>query len=354
MQIVVGLLCNSDGRPLAVRVFKGNTKDETTVLGQVEELKQDFGVQEMVFIGDRGMITSKRLEDLKGEGYNWLTTITALKRSDMMTLIEDTKHPIQLSLFDEKNLAEVMEGGRRYILCHNPLRKAEDAATRKRLLTKTEEKLQSIANNVRDGRLKHRDKIAKRLYRWINHWQMERYFRVSYGEGRFEFSRNEAEIERYAVLDGCYVISTDVAIEDMDKEEVRDRYKSLAKVEKAFKAMKSDDLMMRPIRHWNPKRVEGHIFMCMLAYLVTWEVRKRLGELLMRNPKTRECEGESLRKIWRNLNKIKLGRIDADGRGIMDISTLTQQQKKILLALNAQIRAKERNRLGLCRQKKRA
>jgi transposase len=277
-----------------------------------------------------------------------------LKRSDMMRLIEDTKHPIQLSLFDKQNLAEVIEGGRRYILCHNPLRKDEDATTRKRLLAKTEKKLQSIADNVQNGRLKNKDKIARRFYRWINHWGMERFFSVSYDEGSFEFSRNNAEIERYEVLDGCYVISSDVTQDNMDKEEVRARYKSLAKVEQAFKAMKTDDLMMRPIRHWNPKRVEGHIFVCMLAYLVTWEVRKQLGELLKRDPKTRECEGDSLRKIWRSLNKIKLGKIDADGRGIMDISTLTQPQKKILKSLNAQIKAKERNQLGLCRQKKRA
>ncbi len=351
-QIVVGLLTSSEGRPLAVRVFKGNTKDDTTVLGQIEELKKDFGVKEMVFVGDRGMITSKRLEDLQSEGFNWLKTITALRRSDMMKLIEDIEHPLQLSLFDEKNLAEVIEGGRRYVLCHNPKRKQEDAVVRKRLLEKTEEKLLSLAKNVRNGRLKKKDKIAKRLYRWINHWNMERFFTVSYDEGCFEFSRNEEEIERYAVLDGCYVITTDIAKQDMEKEEVRDRYKSLAKVEKAFKAMKTDDLMMRPIRHWNPERVEGHVFMCMLAYLVVWETRKRAGELLARAPKTRECEGNSLREIWRTLNKIKLGKIDAGGNKIMDISNLTSYQKRILKTLNAQIKKKDRDRFGLCRLKK--
>jgi transposase len=354
LQIVVGLLTNSEGRPLAVRVFKGNTKDDTTVLGQIEELKEDFGVKEMVFVGDRGMITSKRLEDLESEGYNWLKTITALKRSDMMRLIEDIEHPLQLSLFDEKNLAEVMEGGQRYVLCHNPLRKEEDAAVRMRLLEKTEKKLQSIAKNVHDGRLKKKDKIAKRLYCWINHWKMERFFTVNYDEGHFEFSRKEKEIERYAVLDGCYVITTDIEKQNMEKEEVRDRYKSLSKVEKAFKAMKTDDLMMRPIRHWNPERVEGHVFMCMLAYLVVWETRKRAAELLTRDPQTRECEADSLREIWRTLSKIKLGTIDADGNKIIDISSLTSYQKKILKVLNAQIKVKERSRLGICRQKKRS
>jgi transposase len=352
LQIVVGLLCNHEGRPLAVRVFRGNTKDETTVLGQIQELKSDFGVEEMVFVGDRGMLTGKRLEDLQADDYDWLKTITALKRSDMMKLVEDEKHPLQLGLFDKKGLAEVVEGERRYILCHNPLRKDEDAAVRLRLLTKTEEKLQSLAGNVRDGRLKDKDKIARRLYRWINRWGMEKFFKVNYAEGKFEYSRREEEIERYAVLDGCYVIVTDVAASEMDKREVLERYKSLAQVEQAFRAMKSDDLMLRPIRHRLTGRVEGHVFMCMLAYLVTWEMRRRLVKLLQRHPKTRECEADSLREIWRELHQIKLGRIDAADKELTDISILTQQQITILKALGAQIKDTERISLGLCRQEK--
>ena len=261
LQIVVGLLCNGEGRPLAVRVFKGNTKDETTVLGQIEELKDDFGVTEMVFVGDRGMIASKRLEDLEADGYGWLKTITALKRSDMMALVEDEEHPIRLGLFDVMNLREV--------------------------------------------------------------------------------------------VDGCYVIITDIPEESMDKEEVLRRYKSLYEVEKAFRTMKTSNLMMRPIRHWNPKRVEGHVFMCMLAYLIVWESRNRLRNLLERDTETRECEGDSLREIWKALNKIKLGIIDCDGRKVTEISALTTRQKRILKALNAQIMTKERIRLGLRRHKKR-
>ncbi len=353
LQIVVGLLCNSEGRPLAVRVFKGNTKDETTVLDQVDQLKEDFGVQEMVFVGDRGMITSKRLEELQAEEYNWLKTITALKRSDMMRLVNEAGHPVQLGLFDEKDLAEVVENDQRYILCHNPLRKYEDAATRLRLLEKTQAKLQSIADNVRDGRLKVKDKIARRLYRWLNHWNMERFFEVSYEEGKFEFSRKEDEIKRYEVLDGCYVIKTDVCRESMDKQEVVNRYRSLAKVEQAFRAMKSDDLMMRPIRHWNAKRVEGHVFMCMLAYLVTWQTRNLLADMFKRDQQTRECEADSLREIWETLREIKLGSIDADGSRIIDISHMNAKQKKILKFLNAQFRTKDRDCLGLGRQEKR-
>ncbi len=271
----------------------------------------------------------------------------------MMRLVNEAGHPVQLGLFDEKDLAEVVENDQRYILCHNPLRKYEDAATRLRLLEKTQAKLQSIADNVRDGRLKVKDKIARRLYRWLNHWNMERFFEVSYEEGKFEFSRKEDEIKRYEVLDGCYVIKTDVCRESMDKQEVVNRYRSLAKVEQAFRAMKSDDLMMRPIRHWNAKRVEGHVFMCMLAYLVTWQTRNLLADMFKRDQQTRECEADSLREIWETLREIKLGSIDADGSRIIDISHMNAKQKKILKFLNAQFRTKDRDCLGLGRQEKR-
>ena len=167
------------------------------------------------------MITSKRIADLESEDFRWVKYITALKRQEMMRLVEDVEHPIQLSLFDHQNLVEVVEANKRYILCHNPLRKAEDEAVRLRLLEKTEKKLQSIHNNVMDGRLKNKDKIARKLYRWINKWNMERFFSVQYGHGHFEFSRNEEEIERYAVLDGCYVIVTNVAADDLDTQAVR-------------------------------------------------------------------------------------------------------------------------------------
>ncbi|MDI6795182.1 MAG: hypothetical protein QME81_20345, partial [bacterium] len=148
MQIIIGLLTTSCGRPVAVRVLEGNTADQSTVIDQINQLRDDFGVKEMIFVGDRGMITRRRIEEITNGDYKWLDYITALKRSEMMACVEDENHPIQLSLFDTQNISEVVDGNKRYILCHNPLREDEDALVRNRLLDKTEAKLQSIADNV--------------------------------------------------------------------------------------------------------------------------------------------------------------------------------------------------------------
>jgi len=249
MIIVIGLVTDSQGCPIAIRVFKGNTSDQTTVMDQVKELKDEFGIHDMTFVGDRGMITSKRISDLEGDEYSWVKYITALRRKDMMDFVEEDTHPIQLSLFDHNNLVEVSHEGKRYILCHNPLRKEEDQETRLILLSKTEEKLQSIANNVQDGRLKKKDKIARRLYRWINKWNMERFFTVKYEVGFFEFSRKEEEIERYSVLDGCYVVTSNLEEQKMSCNELHQQYKDLKYVENAFRSMKVSIVNLRPIRH---------------------------------------------------------------------------------------------------------
>ncbi len=344
--IIIGLLTNSDGRPLAIRVFKGNTSDQTTVIAQIKELKEEFAIQEVVFVGDRGMITSKRISELDSEDFDWVKYITALKREDMMRFVEEAGHPIQLSLFDRTKLVEVTYNGKRYILCHNPLRTEEDKTTRLRLLEKTEEKLLSIENNVKTGRLKKKDKIARRLYRWINKWKMERFFTVEYGEGAFQFSRDKEEIERYSVLDGCYVVTSNVDKQQMDPQEIHEKYKDLKYVENAFRSMKVSDLFLRPIRHWSETRVRGHVFMCMLAYLVVWEVRNRLSPILQRNLITRECEGDSLREVWDCMKQITIGRITIADIEFEQISNLTKRQLKILKLLRTHITKKAKN---LCR-----
>lgn len=348
MIIVIGLLTNSQGRPIAIRVFSGNTNDQTTVLSQVKELRDEFGVKELVFVGDRGMITSKRIGELESDDYTWVKYITALKRKEMMDFVGDTTHPIQLSLFDHQNLVAVNHDGKRYVLCHNPLRTEEDRTTRLCLLEKTEEKLRCIATSVSSGRLKKKDKIARRLYRWINKWNMERFFRVTYDEGEFEYSRNEEVIKSYEVLDGCYVITSNVEPKEMNTIELHAKYKDLKYVENAFRSMKVSDIVMRPVRHWNVTRVRGHVFMCMLAYLVIWEAKKRLHPLLEREPDTRDCEGKSLREIWSELRRITIGRIELGLESFEQISTVTKEQQKILNLLKVSMNKKAKN---LCRQK---
>jgi len=347
MQIVIGLLCDSEGRPVSAQVFEGNTADQSVVMSQVDALRDKFGVREIVFVGDRGMITSKRIEELGGKNYEWARYITAIRRSDMMEMVEDETHPIQIGLFDEKNLVEVREGNTRHILCHNPMRKERDAAVRLRLIEKTEEKLASIETNVREGRLKKKEKIEKRLWRWINRWGMERFFTVEADEGRFSWRRNEEQIERYGRLDGCYVITTNIKPENMQTAEVVARYKSLQKVEKAFRSMKTTDLFVRPIRHWNAGRVKGHVFVCMLAYMVTWEARRCLSEFLKRDPLTRECEGGSLREIWKTLSGVKIGVLKIGTKSVEQLNPLTTTQKQLLKSLGASLNKKEQERLSL-------
>ena len=316
-------------------------------MDQIRQLRDDFGIQEMIFVSDRGMITHKRIEDITNGDYKWLDYITALKRSEMISCVEDENHPIQLGLFDTKNLAEVIFGDKRYILCHNPLRENEDALTRNRLLDKTEAKLQSIADSVYKGRLKNKDKIAHRLYRWINKWGMERFFKIGYDHGYFNFQRDQDEIKRYARLDGCYVIVTSLSKDRMEAEEARARYKELKQVEKAFRSMKTADLFDRPIRHWNSDRVRGHVFMCVLAYLIIWEARRCLDDMLQRDPEARQCDSKSFREIWEVLARISIGYINLPGQQIEQISTINDHQSKILKKLSVSLDKKARERLSL-------
>jgi transposase len=324
-------MTDSKGCPIAVEVFKGNTSDQTTVVGQITKLREEFGLKEIVFIGDRGMITSSRIEEIEKEDVKKrIDYITALQRGEMMEMIENKDCPVQLELFDEKNPGEVWYEGRRYILCYSSLRKERDAGTREQLMAKTEEKLLSIKNNVESGRIKNKEVILKRAYRWINRWKMGRFYKIEIGEGKFHYEENKEELSRYKRLDGCYVIVTSVDEKRMKKEEIKKRYKSLSQVEEAFRTMKTDDLQTRPIRHWTEARVRGHVFMCMLAYRLVYEARERLSGILERDNKTRYTAYGSLREVWESLEKISVGHIRIAGKLYEQISKISDREKKIL------------------------
>jgi len=333
-QIVYGAITDDFGCPIGIKVFEGNTKDETTVLGQIDELRAEFEIEEVVFVGDRGMITASKVDAIKAPKYrSWLSYITAVKRSDMMDMADDPNHPIQIGLFDQSELAEVCHKGIRYVLCHNPLKKEEDAQTRKRLLEKTEEKLNSISNQVKKKRLKNKDKIAKRLYRWINRWKMERFFTVTYNEGVFEFSLDQDKVDHYSKLDGCYVVTTDMEASEMDKKEIVSRYKSLSKVEQLFRTMKTTEIMVRPIRRWNPERVKGHLFVCMLAYLIIWHFRQKFHSFLDREPTTKTCVGGSLREILDSLKQIQIATLKIGDSEVRQVGSLTEYHRQLFKAL---------------------
>ena len=353
MQIVIGLLTHSDGRPIAVEVFEGNTSDQTTVMERIDTMRTDFRINEMIFIGDRGMVTKARRNDLEKEQYSKVNYISALTRKEFHQFIEDQSHPIQLGIFDREKLVEVQDEGVRYILSFNPEKEEEDREIRLRLVEKTKEKLQMIERNVKNGRWKSSKVIAKRLFSWVNKWKMERFFNYEYDDGKFTFELNEERLKAYKAIDGFYVITTDVIESELQTSEVRERYKSLSHVEQAFRALKTTDLFMRPIRHWNPERVKGHIFMCMLAYLIVWKARNLFSafitheQVLDEKPRP-DDDCHSLRVLWERLDRwVQIGKFQIGGKITEQLNVLPPKAKPILKAANALPTPKKLERLEL-------
>ena len=340
-QIVIGLLTDDSGCPISVEVFAGNTSDQTTVMERIDSMRERFGIDEMVFIGDRGMLTKARRNDLQSEDYEKVKYISALSRSEFTKFLDDDDHPLQLSLFDRQNLVEVEKDGIRYVLSFNPELENESRETRKRLIEKTAEKLEDIKKSVTSGRLKDRDKIAKRLYCWQNKWGAGRFFKVDYNEGEFEYKLDEEIVEDYAKIDGFYVLTSDVI--ELSTEEVRTKYKSLQMVEQAFRTMKTTDLFMRPIRHWNAERVRAHVFVCMLSYMVIWKARQVFAEFLQPNEELRV----SLRTIWKKLEKVQIGRVKIGNKVHEQLGVIPNEAKEILEKAGASFTGKNLKKVGL-------
>jgi transposase len=281
-QIVYGLLCAPNGCPVAIEVFSGNTADPTTFTAQVNKLRNRFGITRVVLVGDRGMITSKRInEDLRDvEGLDW---ITALRNDSIKKLVE--QGTIQLSLFDERDLAEVTSDnypGERLIVCRNPLLAAERARKRKELLAAAEKKLDAVVKAVsREQRpLRGKDKIGLRLGRDLKSTKMQKHFELTIKDDSFSYQRRDEQIAEEAALDGLYVVRTSVLDETLSAEQAVSAYKDLSQVEWAFRSLKSVDLHVRPIYHWKDDRIKAHVFLCMLAYYLEWHLRGALAELL--------------------------------------------------------------------------
>ena len=280
LQIVYGLLCAADGCPVAVEVFEGNTADPMTLATQIDKLKERFGLSRVVLVGDRGMITSARIRDeLKPAGLDW---ITALRAPQIRALLDIGA--FQLSLFDERDLAEITAPefpGERLVVCKNPLLADERARKRADLLQATEAALAKLADQIARGTgPKGQDKIARAVGRIENRYKLAKLFDITVAEGGLNFARNPARIAAEARLDGFYVIRTSVEENALAADRVVGAYKDLARVERAFRSLKTVDLHLRPIHHWLAPRVRAHVFLCMLACHVEWHMRERLKPML--------------------------------------------------------------------------
>jgi hypothetical protein len=284
LQIVYGLLCTRDGLPVAVEVFDGNTADPATLSNQVSKLKQRFGLSRVVLVGDRGMITSARIEaDLKPAGLDWISCL----RAPAIQELAAENGPLQLSLFDERDLAEIAAPeqfpGERLIVCRNRDLARERARKREDLLLTTGRELVRVQARVgRKGKagLHTAAEIGLAVGAVLNDRKVGKHFVIDIADGHFGFRRDTQKITAEARLDGLYVIRTSVPAEQLDAAETVQAYKDLARVERAFRCLKTVDLDIRPIRHWSPDRVRAHVFLCMLAYHVEWHLRQALAPLL--------------------------------------------------------------------------
>ena len=285
LQINYGLTCSPEGRPVAVEVFDGAVHDDKTLPPALERIKQRFGIERVVVCGDRGMITAANIATLREHGFDW---VTALRAPQLQALVD--AGDLQLSLFDERNLAEIASEaypGERLVVCRNPHVARERARKREALLAATEQQLQKVKASVDNprGRLhgKPAGLIGERAGRVVNRFKVAKHFQLTIEDGRFDYQRKREQIAAEAALDGFYALRTSLGGDDLSAQAVVRAYKQLAHAERAFRAMKSPELEIRPIHHHLDHRVRAHVFLCMLAYVIRFELEARLAELLFKD-----------------------------------------------------------------------
>jgi transposase len=331
-QIVVGLLCNAQGCPVGVEVFPGNTQDATTVVDKIQELRRDYGLEEVTFVGDRGMITqanAQELEQVKG-----LYTISALTHRQIVQLLE--RQVIKAELFDEKHIVEVIdpkEPQQRYCLCRNPQSAARETATRQRLLDLTQGALNKIAQRKKKA---EPERIGAQVGKVLARFQMGKFVEWGVKEGRLQWSWREALIAQEQLFDGCYIINTKVPVEQMKASEVVAGYKNLSLVEQAFRNLKTVALEIRPVYHKKDPRILSHVFLCVLAYYLQWHMQQRLKPLF-------EHDGQGKQRQWtfenviERLKGIRRQRVSANGIEFDQITQPDQDQERILELLKVKL-----------------
>lgn len=279
LQIVYGLLCDRAGRPVAVEVFEGSLHDDATLPSQIEKLKRRFHLEDVIVTADRGMVTKANIQLLKDtDGLEW---ITALKAPQVKKLARDGD--LQLSLFDQTNLAEITSEdypGERLIVCRNPLVAAERTRKREDLLQATEQGFLEIQQRVSNGTLTGAAQIGLAVGPALKRYRVKKHYSIQITDDSFTYERKSEQIQAEQALDGFYVLRTSVPAERLPTTEVVRSYKQLKEVERAFKTIKGPELQIRPIGHRLEPRVRAHVFLCMLAYYLTWHLQEAWAELL--------------------------------------------------------------------------
>jgi hypothetical protein len=336
-QINYGLLTDPAGRPVAVRVLPGNTADPAAFTGIVEVIRDTFGLTRLVLVGDRGMITSARITALRelntdtGTAFGWITAL----RAPAIAALAREDGPLQMSLFDTQDLAEIAHPdypGERLIACRNPALAAERARKRNELLQTTEADLAAIAERVARGILTGAGKIGEAVGKVIAKRKVGKHFRRDITDTSFTYQRDQAGIDAEAALDGIYVLRTSAPADELDPAAVVDSYKNLAHVERDFRSIKTDDLDLRPIHHRLDERVKAHVLICLLACYLIWHLRQAWAPLTFtdEHPPTRDNPVAPAQRSPQAHAKAATQH-DADGnplrsfRGLLDhLATLTR------------------------------
>ena len=331
-QIALGLLTNKEGCPVGVEIFKGNVSDQKTVLDQVKKLSMKYGIKQAIFTGDRGMLTAKRVDEISETDFK---IITALTHHEMKTLLE--KEDIQKDLFDEKHITEVIgsDDGTRYALCKNEQEMRKERETRDSMIERV--KLQ-LAKKASVKRKRQANKVSAGVGRIFEKYKIEKFFNWDVDDaGRLSWSLKREKIETEKELDGCYVIKTTASDDIIDKDEFVLGYRSLQKVEQAFRNMKTVLLELRPVYHKNDDRIEAHIFIVMLAYYLQWHATERLKPLF-------DADGEGQDRRWTVETVVKrlksIRKVDNLINGIVvkrNISEPDEEQTEILNLLNVKL-----------------
>lgn len=273
-QIVIGLLTNKEGCPVGVSVYRGNTNDQRTLADRVTELKEAYGLRDVVLAGDRGMITAARLPELTAAG---IRSVTALRHPEILRLVQ--RKVIEPGLFDEHRIAEVYDPaapGVRYLLCRNPATGEKEHRTREALIAKTREAMETLAAS---RRRRTAEELGAAVGKALAKWKVGKFFRWDVREGKLRWEVDEARVALERSLDGCYVVRTDAAAAAFDKNEAVACYRQLAVVEQDFRQLKTVSIEIRPTYHHKDDRIEAHVLLCVLAYYIQWHMQRRLAPL---------------------------------------------------------------------------